>query len=129
MRLDRRANARAEEFDHRLVARLDRRRRILVRTRADLYALDGRQRKDINTLDLNRILVVALIDKIGVRQIVNWGQVRRVIAGGLGGVSDDDRLALVSGTENVGSLGAIPYSPAELGMSAPMKVNGPLLKA
>ena len=77
MRLNGRANARAEELDL-AWSRASTGVAEYWLTRADLDALDGRKREDVDSLDLDRILVALLVDEIEVGQIVEWRQVRRV---------------------------------------------------
>ena len=108
MRLDRRSDAWAEDLDLALIARLDRDGRILVVAGADLDALDGRQRKNVGALDLDRILVALLVDEIEIGQRVERRQIRRIAGEIFGRIGDDDRLALVGLVEDVRPGGLHP---------------------
>ena len=105
MRGDRRADARAVEFDLRLVARLDGDRGVLVRARAAFDALDVRQRVGIQTRNLHGVIVAAGVDEIFVGQGVDRREVR-VEAVGARVVEDDlDGGAGVARVEQIGAVG------------------------
>ena len=108
MPLDGRPDARAINLDLALVPRLNRGCRILVAARQHFDALNGREREDIGSFDLDGVFIALFVDEIEVGQIINRRQIWRVAAGGLRRVSDDDRLALIRWTEDILALDRHP---------------------